>query len=133
MSFLLKKACFTLALNIRTMEELHTIIAANIDITIQEGNTALLEIEFPEIFNIVTLNIHFEAFNSSGKSIIKKLNEDWQVAGQTIKTKITETETRGKSGTHRYELQLWNSSVIYSTIEGNVIVKPQRIKALRHG
>ncbi len=107
-----------------------TILAAEINIERQEGDTAGIVIELPEIINLPGKNIHLEVFDKSLRSVFAKTS--WAVDGQTVSCDITEADTKGKAGRHRYEFQVWDAQKVYTTLRGEFLVHPERIKAVRH-
>jgi hypothetical protein len=113
-----------------------SIIAADIPIRRQEGNTAMLEIEVPEIINMAGKSIHFAVFK--GRSVIfEKINHDdrtdWTVTGQDISTKLNESDTKGSGGNWHYELEVWSGTNVYTIMRGDFVIIPERIKNVRHG
>ncbi len=113
-----------------------SIIAANIPIERQEGDTAMLEIEVPEIINMDGKNIHFAVFKGR-ISIFDKINDDeksdWTVDGQDISTKLEETDTKGYAGKWLYELEVWSGTNVYTILRGDFTITAELIKDIRHG
>ena len=112
-----------------------SIIAANIDLSAQEGDTRMLEIEVPAIINMAGKNIHFAVFK--GRQVLfEKINDgtrsDWTVTGQDIETKIEEEDTWERSGKWRYELEVWSGNNVYTIMKGDFTIEPQLIRIKRH-
>lgn len=107
-----------------------TILAADIDIVRQEGDTSKLEIEIPELITLPGRSIHFEVFDKAGNTIFKKTT--WNVSGQQIDCEILESDTKGKAGNHRHEMEIFDSNVVYTIMRGSFDIIPERIKPTRH-
>lgn len=112
------------------------ILAAEIAIKRQEGDTSDLVINVPSAFDPASYNIHFEVFKS-GKGIFKKINhgatQDWSISGQDITARIKEIDTKGHPGRWRYELELWDTNSVNTILRGEFEIVPQMIKERRHG
>jgi hypothetical protein len=113
-----------------------SIIPAEIPIRRHEGNTSMLEIEIPDIINMTGKNIHFAVFKGR-EIIIEKvkdgLQSDWNVFGQLITAKLSESDTKGKAGNWQYELEVWSGDDVYTILQGDFAIIPVRIKNVRHG
>ncbi len=112
-----------------------SILADEITITRQEGDTSAIEIEVPEIISLAGRNIHFEVFKGR-EGIFKKVNygdrQDWTVTGQEIETRLDEADTKGHAGKWRYELEVWDADYVYTILKGDFIIERELITKTRH-
>jgi hypothetical protein len=106
------------------------LIAEEIHITRQEGDTATLRFIVPEVVSLVGRNIRLEVRTRAKELVFRKQGADWTVAGQNISANMLATDTRGYSGKHRWELQVNIAQTEVITIgRGNFTIEPELITA----
>ena len=91
------------------------LIAEEIEIKRQEGNSASLVFQVPKEeeggFDIMPLNVEFEVRDRKGNEVFIKGNTHWIKSENTntLYTKLKPQDTNGKAGIHRWYLKLYNS------------------------
>jgi len=108
------------------------LIANEITITRQEGDTADIEFELDEVLDISTLNPYFSVQTYKGIEILTKEPADFLKIGQELTCFITEEDTKGKAGNYRWELELVNGSTVITVGRGDFIIVKELITETRH-
>jgi hypothetical protein len=103
------------------------IIKQEIPITRQEGDHSDIVIHVPAILPIDGATVEFAVFKAGAK-IIKKVNADMTITDQVITIPFLPADTKGKPGTHKWELQIIRESVITTIGRGPFIIVQELIK-----
>lgn len=87
-----------------------TYIPANIDLVRREGNTFDIVITFPTILDLSTFTEIKLQIKNASVLFIEKLFSNGTIIrdGQKIIVNFTENDTLGKSGEHKWEVELRN-------------------------
>jgi hypothetical protein len=88
------------------------IVAEEITITRQEGDHADVTIVVPASLSMVSATAKFQVNSAKGTLIFLKSSATTglDINAQTITVTILPADTKGKSGTHRWELEITNSA-----------------------
>lgn len=101
-------------------------------ITRQEGDCpAPIVMIVPDVVDMLNYNVKFEVHNSSMRRIISKSTEAGTVTvdGQTITIPLTEADTKGRPGKHKWEIQFYNNTPeIITAGRGPFVVTNENIK-----
>ncbi len=102
-------------------------------ITRQEGDTSKIRVTVPDAITLSGRTIHFEVRDRARNIVFEKSGADWTVTGQIAEADVSEADTKGKRGKHRYEMQVWDSNVVLTILKGTFTVEAELIKESRHG
>jgi 2-keto-4-pentenoate hydratase/2-oxohepta-3-ene-1,7-dioic acid hydratase in catechol pathway len=100
------------------------LIANEIDITRQEGDTADIVFTVPETLSITGATAIFQVTDAKGNIIMTKTPTP---VGQVITVPLAPTDTKGYYGSKLWELQITKSGSIYTIGKGNFIIVKERI------
>lgn len=101
-------------------------------ITRQEGDTpAPIVFVVPDSLNMSGYQVKFEVRNASLRRVMLKSTEDGSITvdGQMISIPLLESDTKGKPGNHRWEMQFYNNNpVIITTGRGPFVIINESIR-----
>ena len=86
--------------------------------TRQEGDSADVEIIVPEIIDMSNYDARFVVKENNLRTIMDKKAGDISIQGQRITIPILPADTKGKTGKHRWELQINSTENIYTIGRG---------------
>lgn len=98
-------------------------------ITRQEGDSADLGIIVPEALPLTApVSAKFVVKDVTGRTLITKTSPDAiTISGQNITLAFQPSETKSKSGTHRWELEITTAGNTYTIGRGNFIIMKELI------
>ncbi len=98
----------------------------------EEGSTNAIELTVPQVISMTGLSAHMKVIRpKTAEVILEKTN--WNIDGQEIWVALSESDTLGKAGNHRYELIVYNASDKRQTImRGPFTIRPTLIKTPKH-
>jgi len=98
------------------------IIKNEIEIRRQEGDTGNITIIIPEQIDLDGMVPILHVVDRKLNTIFKKEDSDWSINDQTISCSLLPTDTRGKSGNHKWELQLQSLNEVITVGRGNFLI-----------
>lgn len=103
------------------------LIKSEKQITRQEGDDSDIVFTVPGIFPLTDSTVEFSIFQA-GRKIIRKLTSDVDITDQVITVPLLASDTKGKSGSHRWELQITRGGKITTIGKGSFNILAELIK-----
>lgn len=100
------------------------LIANEIDITRQEGDTADIVFTVPVSMSLSGATVIFQVLDNKGNVLIEKTPTP---AGQNITVLLEPTDTKGHYGNKRWELEITKTGNIYTIGKGDFIIVKEQI------
>jgi hypothetical protein len=101
-----------------------------IAITRQEGDLADIIFTIPDVLSTTDYDVRFLVKGNNGRTIVKKdtASDDIIVSEQTVTIPILPSDTKGKPGNHKWELELYKSDGPITIGYGMFSITPELIK-----
>ena len=105
------------------------LVKKEIAITRQEGDTADVVFTVPEVLDLSLYLIRFHVMDNNRRFIFYKNTEvgTIQKDGQTITIPLSALDTKTKTGTHRWEMELFNQNENITIGKGSFVIIPELI------
>jgi hypothetical protein len=105
------------------------LIKAQITITRQEGDTADIVITVPALLSMTGYEAQFKVYNTAGQAVLSKASPATiTVDGQIITIPLLAADTKGKPGTHKWELQIAKTGSVITIGKGQFVIVSELIK-----
>ncbi len=114
------------------MKPTTVIISKETPIVREEGSTSAIELEVPATISMTGLSAHLKVVQHMTQKVILE-KTSWNITGQEMWVALSEADTLGKAGNHRYELVVYNANDKRVTImRGPFTIRPTLIKTAKH-
>lgn len=98
--------------------------AENITIVRQEGDTSEIVFIVPEIVPLTGATAHLQVRQKNGDAVLEPTTS---ITGQTITIALVPNDTKGKAGTHNWELEIRAGEVITTIASGTFEIKKELV------
>jgi hypothetical protein len=104
-----------------------TYLKANINLTRQAGDIADIVIIVPEALNMTGRTVNFRVTDKAGRILIKN-PAGLTIEAQTITIPLLPVDTKGKAGSHNYEVEVVNQQGPITILAGTFTITKELIK-----
>jgi hypothetical protein len=106
------------------------LVKKEIAITRQEGDTADVVFTVPDVLDLALYNVRYHVLDNNRRYVFHKDTGEGTIQkdGQVITIPLLSEDTKEKTGTHRWEMELHNADEVITIGKGIFVIIPELIR-----